>query len=255
MRQVIAIGNMTQRYFSSIGQFSLLIFNTFRRLPLVFKNIDILMNQMRIIGLESLWMVLFTAAFIGAETVIQAQYQFTGFAPLSYLGFVVSKALISELIPVVIAFVISSRITTAMAAEIGNMQTTEQIDALTTLSLDPYRYVFLPRVIAAMIMVPVLVILAMFIAFSISIIIAYTSIDMSIYTYLSGLRLFFIPKDLFIGIAKTSLFGGIIALSGIHFGLRCSGGAKGIGNATTFAVMLSALLILCTDFIVALLFL
>ena len=91
--------------------------------------------------------------------------------PMPQTKFVVSKALISELIPVVIAFVISSRITTAMAAEIGNMHTTEQIDALKTLSLDPFRYLILPRVVATTLMVPVLVVIAELVAFLTSIVV------------------------------------------------------------------------------------
>jgi phospholipid/cholesterol/gamma-HCH transport system permease protein len=171
------------------------------------------------------------------------------------MGMVVCKSLITELAPVLTSLVVSGRIATAIAAEIGSMKTSEQLDAMTILRLDPIRYLIVPKTLACVIMLPVLVIWAEFLGFIGSIITVILTVDMTLYSYLSGLRMFFMPSDLFVGIGKTAVFGAIIAIVGSHFGFEARGGAEGVGGATTKAVMLSSVLILIFDFIIAFLFL
>ncbi len=249
------IQSKIENFFCQISELTTLVWNILLRLPLIFKNLNLTITQMKIIGVESLPLVAVTAIFVGAETVVQANLQFNGLVPLSYLGFVVSKSIITEIGPVLTAFVVSSRISTAIAAEIGSMKNSEQLDAMTCLSLDSTRYVIVPKVIASTIMLPILVIFAEFLGFFSSTIVAYFFLDVTMSTYVEGLRLFFSPHDMLLGIGKTAIFGTIISLSGAYFGLECAKGAEGIGTATTRAVMLSAMLILIVDFIVALLFL
>ncbi|MGM0462021.1 MAG: MlaE family ABC transporter permease [Fibrobacterota bacterium] len=234
--------------------FCRLLLETLIRVPLAAKNWNLTLHQMKIIGTESLPLVLTTAVFVGAATVIQANMQFQGLVPLSYLGFVVSKSIVTELGPVITAFVVASRISTAIAAEIGSMKTTEQIDAMYCLSLDHIRYVVVPKFIAAVVMLPVLVIFCEVLAFVSSAVIALAVTNTTLYEYTEGLRMFFSAFDMFVGIFKTTLFGGAIALSGAFFGLTCKKGAEGIGNSTTGAFMLSSILILIIDFIIALIF-
>jgi phospholipid/cholesterol/gamma-HCH transport system permease protein len=240
-------------FFESIAQVSRLIWLSFIRIPSIAKNPDITLKQMNIIGVGSLPLVLVTSIFVGAETIVQANLQFSGMVPMRYLGFVVSKGLITELGPVLTAFVVASRISTAIAAEIGSMKTTDQLDAMICLSIDSIRYVIMPKIVASIIMLPILVIFSEFIAFASSTAIAFLFIDVTMDTYLQGLRLFFHLPDMIIGITKTAFFGAIIAISGAHFGLQCLKGAEGIGQATTRAVMFSALLILVFDFLIAIL--
>lgn len=249
-----SISTKAQNFFLQITGMTRLLWQTLLRIPLLFKNINLTINQMKVIGVESLPLVAITAIFIGAETVVQANLQFNGLIPLSYLGFVVSKSIITELGPVLTAFVVASRISTAIAAEVGSMKTTEQLDAMYCLSLDSTRYIIMPKVVATFIMMPVMVIFAELLAFCSSTVTAIFFTEVSLYTYIEGLRLFFSVPDMMIGIAKTTIFGLIIALSGAHFGLECSKGAEGIGNSTTNAFMLSSILILVFDFIVAILF-
>ena len=244
---------MLTSFFISLGKIWRIISGSFMNIPMILKNTDITLNQMNIIGVGSLPLVFVTSIFVGAETVVQANLQFSGLVPLRYLGFVVSKGLITELGPVLTAFVVASRISTAIAAEIGNMKNGDQLDAMVCLSLDSMRYVIMPKVVATVIMLPILVIFSEFIAFISSAVIAYFFTDVTMDTYIQGLRLFFHLPDMTIGIAKTAIFGLIIAVSGTHFGLESKKGAEGIGKATTRAVMLSALLILVFDFLVALL--
>lgn len=252
---IIGAINMISMFFGTVGKIVTLTGQVLYRFPLVFKNIDLTMKQIRIIGIGSIPLVLVTGAFVGMETLMQANFQLQGLAPMRYLGYAVSKALISELAPVITCFVVSSRISTAIAAEIGSMKTTDQLDAMYCLSLDHIRYVVLPKVVAAAVMMPILVIFSELVGFLASILIAYFFIDITMYTYLEGLRLFFYAPDMLVGILKTSVFGIAIAISGAYFGLECTKGAEGIGASTTRAVMLSAMLILVFDFIMALIFL
>ncbi len=250
-----SILSLLETFFVSVTKMSRLIRDITVRLHLIFKNPGITLRQMKIIGVGSFPLVLVTSIFVGAETIVQANYMFQGLVPMRYLGFVVSKSLVTELAPVLTAFVVSSRISTAIAAEVGSMRNSEQLDAMVCLSLDATRYVIVPKVIATTIMLPILVIFAEFLGYLSSIIVAYFIIDVTMTTYFEGLRLFFSASDMFLGIGKTAIFGTIIALSGSFFGLEAAKGAEGIGNATTRSVMLAAILILVFDFIVALLFL
>jgi phospholipid/cholesterol/gamma-HCH transport system permease protein len=221
------------------------------RFPLVFRNFSLTTEQMYVIGWESVPLVTVTAIFFGAETVLQAQYQFSGFIPNKFLGVAVCKGIINELGPVMTSLIVSARVSTAIAAEIGSMKSTEQLDAMTILRLDPARYLFMPKVIACLVMLPVLTIWCEVMAILASIVTVLVSIDCTMYVYLSGLQFLFNPLDLFTGLARTCVFGGIIALTGCHFGMQARGGAEGVGNATTRAVMTAAVLILIFDYVIS----
>ncbi len=228
-----------------------LTWKTFCRVHLLVKNFNLTTHQMFIIGVESLPLVIVTSAFVGGETVVQANFLFGGLVPIRYLGYAVSKALVTELAPVLTSFVVSSRIATAIAAEIGSMKTNEQLDAMTCLSLDSIRYLIVPKVVACIIMLPVLVVFSELVAFVGSAITAVLFVDITMYQYCSGLKLFFSVPHMLVGIIKTTVFGAIIAFTGAHFGFQSRKGAQGVGEATTRAVMTSMVLILCFDFLIA----
>ncbi len=255
---VIRAGKVFYTAFDAIGILflhvkclSALIWQTVTRTHLLFKNINLTLHQMYIIGVESLPLVIVTSVFVGGEAVIQANFQFAGMIPMRYLGMAVSKSLVTELCPVLTCFVVSSRISTAIAAEIGSMKTSEQLDAMTCLSLDSIRYLIVPKFVACVVMIPILVIFSELVAFLGSIVTAMFFINISMHVYLTGLRLFFSLSDMMISIIKTAVFGAIIAFVGAHFGFQSQKGAKGVGEATTRAVMVSMLLILLFDFIIA----
>jgi phospholipid/cholesterol/gamma-HCH transport system permease protein len=238
-----------------VNYVSELVVKTAARSHLFIKNLSLTFHQMYVIGIESLPLVIVTSVFVGGEAVLQANFQFAGLVPLRYLGYAVSKALITELCPVLTSFVVASRISTAIAAEIGAMRISEQLDAMVCLSLDSIRYLIVPRVIAAMVMIPVLVIFSELIAYIGSVITAIFFIDITLHVYLTGLRLFFSLPDMLIGIVKTTVFGAIISFCGAYFGYQSRKGAQGIGEATTRAVMTSMVLILFFDFLIAFLLL
>lgn len=249
-RQGFRLGEGVASFFTHVYRIGALTVGTVARIPLFPKNLNVSIEQMYQIGIESLPLVSITALFLGAETVVQTKYQFRDLVPIKYLGVAVCKAIINELGPVVTSLVVSGRVATAIAAEIGSMKTSEQLDAMTILDLDPVRYLIVPKTVACIVMLPVLVVWGELIAIVGSIITVGLFLDVTLYAYMNSLRLMFNMADLFTGIVKTTIFGLIIALTGAYFGSIARGGAEGVGNATTRAVMTSAVLILIFDFVV-----
>jgi phospholipid/cholesterol/gamma-HCH transport system permease protein len=249
----ISLARASSRFFRNVFRFSTLTGTTFSRSYTLYRNPGLTMLQAFGLGVESLPLVSVVAIFLGSETVIQAIYQMGGIVPMRYLGVLVCKSLTTELAPVVISMVVAGRVATGIAAEIGSMKTTEQLDAMQVLSLDPVRYLIVPKTIACIIMLPVLVIWGEFIAIMGSVITVALSVDITMHEFLSGLRLFFDANDLYVSVIKTMVFGAIIALTGAYFGFEAKGGAEGVGNATTRAVITAAVLILIFDFVIAVL--
>jgi phospholipid/cholesterol/gamma-HCH transport system permease protein len=250
-RMGLSVRESSDVFFQHVYQMAALVWKTFSRMHLFLKNVSLSIEQMYVIGIESLGLITVTAVFVGGEAVIQCVYQLNGYVPMRYLGMLVCKALVTELCPVILSFVVASRVATAIAAEIGSMKNTEQLDAMTCLSLDPIRYLIVPKTIACIVMLPVLVIFGELVAFIGSIITAVLFVDVTLYTYLVGLRLFFDSTAMLVGIFKTTVFGAIIAITGSHFGFQAARGAEGIGEATTKSVMTAMVLILVFDFIIA----
>ncbi len=240
-------------FLRSVADYWSLAFLTFRRLPLIVLNPDLTVSHMYTLGIESFGLVSVVALFLGSVTVTQAIYQMSGIIPMRYLGVLVQKGILNELAPFITSMVFAGRVATGIAAEIGSMKNTEQFDAMIALDLDPIRYLIVPKTAACIVMVPLLVIWSELLAFIGALTTVILSVDMTIHTFLNGLRLFFNASDLYFGILKTSVFGAIVAVTGAHFGFLVKGGAEGVGEATTKAVLTSVVLILIFDFIIAVL--
>ncbi len=149
------------------------------------------------------------------------------------------------------ALVVAGRVGASIAAELGTMRVTEQIDALETMALDPVRYLVVPRFLAGIIMLPILTIIADLVAILGGLAVAVWFLDLTSYTFLNGVRLFFDLQDLFAGLVKSIVFGAIIATIGCFQGFRTLGGAEGVGFSTTRAVVVSSILILLSDYLIA----
>ncbi len=252
LRFIAFLGDSFQKFLKGVSRYGNLGFKTFSQFPLVTKNPNITLDHMFTLGIESLPLVTMIALFLGSATVTQAVYQMSGLpVSLRYLGALVTKTTLTELGPVITSMVFAGRVATGIAAEIGSMKGSEQLDAMNVLRLDPIRYLIVPKTLACIIMLPVLVIWAEFIAFVGAALTVAISVDVTMYTYLSGMKLFFSSKDVIIGIGKTPVFGAIIAITGAYFGFEAKGGAEGVGNATTKAVIFSAVLVLIFDFLIA----
>ncbi|HDM90756.1 MAG: ABC transporter permease [Candidatus Hydrothermota bacterium] len=208
-----------------------------------------LLEQMNNFGVNSVPIVLFTSVFTGMVTAVQIAYQIRDYAPLDLLGAGVAKMVMIELGPVLTALVIAGRMGAGIAAELGTMRVTEQIDALECMAIDPVRYLVLPRILSGIIMVPILTVLAITVAIAGAAFVSNVVVDLDYTTFFQGIKLHFVPKDLYGGLIKSVFFGLIVSLMGSYYGYYARGGATGVGKATTQAVVSSSLLILLVDYV------
>jgi phospholipid/cholesterol/gamma-HCH transport system permease protein len=234
-----------------IGAVFILLLEAIKRIPAAARQRHLAVDQMERIGIGSLPLVLVTSVFTGGVAAVQAAYQFQNYVPMRYLGTVIGKSVVIELGPVLTALVVGGRVGASIAAELGTMKVTEQIDALETLAIDPVRYLVSPRLLAGIIMLPVITIFADFIAIMGGFVVGVVGLKVSSHVYWSGFKLFMNNGDVFSGLVKAVFFGVIIAMMGCYNGLRTTGGAEGVGLSTMRAVVSSCLLILVTDYILA----
>jgi phospholipid/cholesterol/gamma-HCH transport system permease protein len=207
----------------------------------------LVVTHMARLGVESLPIALFIAGFTGIVLALQASYTFTGAIPLYFVGVLVGKTMILELGPVLTGLALAGRVGANIAAEIGTMRVTEQIDALETLGYDPFAYLIVPRVIAGVLMFPVVVAFADAIGVLGGWITAINLLDMSTPQFLRGLRLFFQPFDIQFSLIKAASFGLSVTSIGAFYGYNTMGGAAAVGRSTTQAVVVSRMLILVLD--------
>ncbi|MFQ6092214.1 MAG: MlaE family ABC transporter permease, partial [bacterium] len=222
------------------GQATMLLARIFGTLPKIFRNLRLIFNQMMEIGIRSLPLVFITSVFTGAVTAWQAEYQMKEYVPMIFLGTGVSKAVFIELGPALTALVVAGRVSSSIAAELGTMQVTEQIDALETLAIDPVRFLAMPRFVAGIVMLPILVIFADFFAMAGGVVVATQLLDITANTFWDGVKMFFHIRDVLAGLVKAVAFGGIIAFMGCYFGFSTRGGAEGVGKSTIKAVVFSS---------------
>jgi phospholipid/cholesterol/gamma-HCH transport system permease protein len=199
------------------------------------------------LGVESLPIALFIAGFTGIVLSLQASYTFTGAVPEYFVGTLVGKTIILELGPVLTGLALAGRVGANIAAEIGTMKVTEQVDALETLAYNPVAYLAVPRIIAATIMFPVVVAFADAIGIVGGWITALNLLDMSTPQFVRGLRLFYDPFDIQFSLIKAASFGLAVTSVGCFYGFSTSGGAEAVGRSTTQAVVVSSMLILVLD--------
>ncbi|MBN1232128.1 MAG: ABC transporter permease [Candidatus Coatesbacteria bacterium] len=245
------IGNGVLDGFAFVGRYLFFQLIVFSRIPSIFKIRKYIFQQMEFFGVKSLGLVSITSVFTGMVTAVQAKYQMRDMLPLQYIGGGVGKAVLIELGPVLTALVIAGRVGAGIAAEIGTMRVTEQIDAMETLSLDPFEYICLSRMVAGFFMLPVLTIYANLIAIIGGLLVAHYFLGVPSATFIEGLRMLYMERDLYGGLIKTFIFGLIIAGMGTYFGYYTEGGAEGVGFSTTKAVVFSSVGILIMDFVVA----
>jgi phospholipid/cholesterol/gamma-HCH transport system permease protein len=214
--------------------------------PFYFRN---LLRQMVEIGYFSLPVVGLTAIFSGMVLALQS---YTGFARFSAEGAIANVVVVSitrELGPVLAGLMVAGRIGASMAAEIGTMRVTEQLDALTTLSTNPMKYMVAPRLVAGILMLPFLVIVADIIGVFGGYLVAVFKLGFNPANYIQSTWEFLEVMDVVSGLVKAAVFGFIVTLMGCYHGYHSRGGAQGVGAATTYAVVSAAILILCFDYI------
>ena len=243
------IGRKVLNFLQEIGQIATLLWEIVVNFKSIPKSKKIILFQMEHIGVNSLPLVMIIAVFTGAVAAWQAAYQLKGLAPLSFLGGSTSRAIITELGPVLTGIVIAGRVGASIAAELGTMKVTEQIDALETMAISPVRYLAMPRFLASVLMLPLLVVFADVIAVMGAYIVSNYFLGVSFAVFFESVKRFFVIPDLIAGLVKTVFFGAVTALLGCHIGFRTEGGAEGVGLATIRSFVLSAAMILILDYL------
>jgi phospholipid/cholesterol/gamma-HCH transport system permease protein len=205
-------------------------------------------------GYFSLPVVALTAVFTGMVLALQSYTGFSRYSAQSAIPNIVVLSITRELGPVLAGLMVAGRIGAAMAAELGTMRVTDQIDALQTLSTDPMKYLVAPRLLAGVIALPLLVVVADILGVLGGFIVSTASLGFNATTYLTNTMNFMRTEDVVSGLVKAAVFGFIIALMGCYQGYNSRGGAQGVGAATTNAVVSASILILALDYILTELF-
>jgi phospholipid/cholesterol/gamma-HCH transport system permease protein len=213
-----------------------------------------ILRQMLDIGYYSLPVVGLTAIFTGMVLALQSYTGFSRFEAGSAIPTIVVLSMTRELGPVLAGLMVAGRVGAAMAAELGTMRVTEQIDALTTLSTDPLRYLVFPRLIAGFLMLPLLVLVADIIGVMGGYLVSVYKLGFGPIEYINRTLQYLETQDVVSGLVKAAVFGFIVALMGCYQGYNSRGGAQGVGAATTKAVVTASILILTANYVVTELF-
>ena len=245
------LGRLIIGFIREIGQITLLMGKILKYVPRIGKDRTLVLEQMSIVGSDSLPLVVLIGSFTGAIAALQATNLFDKFNLIGiatpFLGSSIATVVFTELTPVLTAIVIAGRVGGAMAAQLRTMKVTEQIDALEMMAIDRNRYLAMPRVISALVMMPILAVFSNVVAILGGFILTAAKFDFSAFTFFDSIRVYFIAFDVFIGLFKSLVFGGVTALIGVHVGFTTTGGAEGVGKSTVRAFTMSAATILILD--------
>ncbi|HTS91866.1 MAG TPA: ABC transporter permease [Stellaceae bacterium] len=254
-RLLASIGAVALRVLAAAGRmglFTVAAISHCVRPPIYFR---LVLRQLVDIGYYSLPVVGLTALFTGMVLALQTYTGFSSFAAESAVPSVVLLSVTRELGPVIAGLMVAGRIGAAIAAELGTMRVTDQIDALTTLSTNPFKYLVVPRLVAGTIAMPLLVLIADIIGVFGGFLVGSYRLRFNPAAYVQRTVDYMQTNDVVAGVVKAAVFGFVIALMGCYFGYNSRGGAQGVGAATTYAVVSASILILLLDYaLTALLF-
>lgn len=236
---------------SAIGQYSIFCFEVFRRALFPPVRARLLLQQMEFVGVKSFWIIVFASIMIGAVFGIQFGKIFRIFGAESMIGAAASFALSKELAPVIGSFLVTGRSGSSMAAEIATMRVNEQIDAMQIMAVNPIAYLATPRVMASMIMMPLLTGFFIMCGILSAFIIGVLLFDVDVGVFLDKIKWISEPAHIWQGMQKAIIFGAIFSTVGCYKGFYAGGGAKGVGKATTEAVVISLVSILISDFFIS----
>lgn len=254
MNTLQLFGAFALSFFAVVGRLTLFAVEALShclRPPFYLRNIG---RQLIDIGYYSLPVVGLTAIFTGMVLALQSYVGFARFSAEGAIANVVVVSITRELGPVLAGLMVAGRIGAAMAAEIGTMRVTEQLDALTTLSTNPMKYLVAPRLIAGVVVLPLLVVVANIIGIFGGFIVSVYKLGFNPANYLQNTFEALHVDDVVSGLVKAAAFGFIISLMGCYHGYTSRGGAQGVGQATTSAVVSASILILCFDYVLTELF-
>lgn len=248
------LGEATLNSLNTLGEIFLFFWRASVAALLPPYNYKLLLEQMYEIGVKSISIVLVSASAIGMVMVIQMAWGFERFGAKLLVGPVVTLSFVRELGPVVTSLLVGGRVGSGITAEIGSMKVTEQIDAIKTLGADPVKKLVAPRLLASIIVFPLLAVISNLAGIGGSIIMAAADLNISPTMFISSIKGWVFLDDILTGISKTLFFGIIVAITGCYVGMKADGGTQGVGRATTKTVVIALLLIIISDFILSKLF-
>lgn len=244
------VGRQTIDLFTTLGEFTLFFFRALQGAFSGKWSKNDLLEQLERVGVSSVLVVSITSAFTGMVMAVQTLDQFVRFGATGYVGGVIALSMVREMSPVLTGLVVSGRVGAAMAAEIGSMKVTEQIDALRTFGLDPNVFVGVPRVLAGLIMLPVLTLFSFVIGVGGGFLYV-TAHGINPHLFRRSVETLLNPSDIYGGLLKAAVFGLLIAVSACSQGFMAGQGARGVGSATTRAVVWGNMLILVFNYILS----
>ncbi len=242
------LGRNTIEIVREMGQILILLFRAFVWMiqpPFRFRAI---IKQMEFVGVKSIFVVILTGIFTGAVLALQSHHGFKLFGAETLVGSIVALSMTRELGPVLTALMVNGRAGSAMAAELGTMRVTEQIDALYVMAANPIKYLIVPRIIAGIIMLPVLTVVADFLGILGGYFVGVVLLNINSGMFVANILEYLELEDIFHGLTKSAFFGLILTHIGCYKGFYTEGGAEGVGKATTQAVVISSVLILISDY-------
>ncbi len=245
--QIANLGAFTMSRVAGIGDVTLFSLKTLAWLFLRRQRRDVLLPNFYQIGVMSLPVVALTGLFIGMVLAVQSFAQFKALGLETRLGSVINLSLVRELGPVLAATMLAGRVGSAMAAELGTMRVTEQIDALESMGANPIYYLVVPRFLGCLVLIPTLTIMADFMGVLGGYLYSHVVLGIDEHHYWANSREYVDAFDFMMGISKTFFFGAAIALVSCHHGFHCDHGAEGVGRAATNAFVHSFVLILVLD--------
>ena len=247
------VGGLVVDAFEALGDMTVFVWRTlawlFSRLP----RRETLLANMYQIGVLSLPVIALTGTFIGMVLAVQSYYQFRSFGLETQLGGVINKSMFRELGPVLAATMLAGRVGSAIAAELGTMRVTEQIDALSSMGANPIQFLVVPRFLSCLLLIPSLTIVAVFMGVVGGALYCVTILGIDYYHYWDNANRYVENWDLFYGVVKSMFFGATIGLVSCYRGFNCQAGAEGVGRAATAAFVMSFVAIIVLDLFLSIL--
>lgn len=247
------LGHATLEFFEEFGRTTQLFLDTVTSIIAGKTNPRLVLEQMVKIGIDSLPIALTSATFVGMVFAVQIATEFVKFGASKYVGGIMGIAVARELAPALTGVVIASRVAAAIAAEIGTMQVTEQIDALNALGTNPVRYLVIPRFIACTFMLPILTVFANIFCFFGGYFVSIYLVKINAVDYMNSAQQLMKYSDVYGGVFKSLIFGMIISVIACSKGLHTKGGAKGVGEATTSSVVASLMALFVVNYFLSVL--
>lgn len=245
--------NWILNFFYHVGAIVDMLIKTALSLREFRKAFPYIIEQMERIGIGSIPIITLTSSFVGMVAAVQTAYQLRAYVPADLIGAGIWKAISIEFAPVFTAVVIAGRVGAGIAAELGTMRVSEQIDALEVMAINPYRFLVLPRLFAMTVSMPLLTVLSMAISIFSALAISSLLFSMDVTNLIMGMKNFYSQRDFVGALVKAIVFGITTGIISAYFGFNTKGGAVGVGKSTTLSVMVSIFMILFFDYILGVL--